>query len=72
MQDGIDQAAENAGLGKPIDILLARKEMNRNGPTMFAINTDQQLRIEPPSTLNGSDVVLGMYKGCNIVVCLKS
>ena len=72
MQDGIDQAAENAGLGKPIDILLARKEMNRNGPTMFALNTDQHLRIEPPSTLNGSDVVLGMYKGCSIVVCLKS
>ena len=72
MQGGIDQAAENAGLGKPIGILLARKEMNRNGPTMFPINTDQQLRIEPPSILNCSDVVQGMYKGCSIVVCLKS
>ena len=28
----MDQAAENAGLGKPIDIRLAQKEMNRNGP----------------------------------------
>ena len=58
-QGGIDQAAENAGLGKPIDIRLARKEMNRNGSTMFAINTDQQLRIELSSISNGSDVVQG-------------
>ena len=58
-QGGIDQTAENAGLGKPIDIRLARKEMNRNGSTMFAINTDQQLRIELSSISNGSDVVQG-------------
>ena len=58
-QGGIDQAAENATLGKPINIRLARKEMNRNCPTMFAINTDQRLRIELPSILNGSDVVQG-------------
>ena len=58
-QGGIDQAAENAGLGKLIDIRLARKEMKRNGPTIVAINTDQQLRIELPSILNGSDVVQG-------------
>ena len=58
-QGGIDQAAENIGLGKPIDIRLGRKEMNRNGPTVFAINTDQQMRIELPSLLNGSDVVQG-------------
>ena len=31
-QGGIDQAAENVGLGKPIDIRLAREEMNGNGP----------------------------------------
>ena len=42
MQGGIDQAAKNVGLGKPIDIRLARKEMNWNSSTMFAINTDQQ------------------------------
>ena len=59
MQGGIDQAAKNVGLGKPIDIRLARKEMNRNGSTMFAINTDQQLRIELSSISNGSDVVQG-------------
>ena len=35
------------------------KKMNRNGPTMFSINTDQQLRIELSSILNGSDVVQG-------------
>ena len=33
--------------------------MNQNGPTMFAINTDQQLRIELTSILNGSDVEQG-------------
>ena len=58
-QGGIDQAAEDTGLGKPVDIRPARKEMNRNGPTVFAINTGQQMRIELPSILNGSDVVQG-------------
>ena len=55
--------------------------MNWNGPTVFAINTDQQLRIEPPSILNSSNIVKhktikfftwSMHKGCSIVVCLKS
>ena len=45
MQGDIDKAAENAGVGKPIDIRVGRKEMNWNGPTMFAISTDQQSRI---------------------------
>ena len=58
MQDGIDQAAENTALGKPIDICLAQKKWTRMAP-LCSLNTDQQLRIELPSILIGSDVVQG-------------
>ena len=60
-QGGIDPAAENAGLSKPVNSRLARKEINRNGPTMFAINTDYQLKLEIPSTINGSDIIQSIF-----------
>ena len=57
----IDPAAENAGLSKPINSRLARKEINRNGPTMFAINMDYQLKLEIPSTIDGSDIIQSIF-----------
>ena len=46
--------------------------MNRNGPTVFTINTDQQLRIELPSILNGSDVVQGKTLNFLLDLCIKN
>uniref|UniRef100_A0A7M5U724 Uncharacterized protein n=1 Tax=Clytia hemisphaerica TaxID=252671 RepID=A0A7M5U724_9CNID len=54
---GIEEAAMRAGLNKPFDIRLARKQLGKNGARMFAINTDSQLKLEMPSVLSGSDTL---------------
>ena len=58
-QGGLDDAAIQAGLNKPNDICLARKELTKNGPIMYAINTDDQLKIEPPLITSGIDIIQG-------------
>ena len=59
-QGCIDWAAKNAGFINLIEISLAREEINKNGPTMIAINTDQQLRLGLPSIINGSGSIQGI------------
>ena len=58
-QGGLDDAAIQAGLNKPIDICLAREELTKNGPIMYAINTDDQLKIELPLITSGIDIIQG-------------
>ena len=56
-QGGLDDAAIQAGLNKPIDICFAREELTKNGPIMYAINTDDQLKIELPLITSGIDII---------------
>ena len=56
-QGGLDDAAIGAGLNKPIDIRLARKELTKNSPIMYAINTDDQLKIELPLITSDSNII---------------
>lgn len=39
-QGGIEKIAEQAGLTKPLDVRLAKKEMTKNGPVLYFIITD--------------------------------
>ena len=43
----------------PVDIHLARKELTENGPIMYALNTDDQLKIELPLIISGSAIIQG-------------
>ena len=56
---GLDDAAERAGLQHPFEIRLARREFSKNGPTLFAINTESQLELELPLVISGSDNIQG-------------
>ena len=61
-QGGLDDATIPAGLKKPIDIRLIRKELTKNGPITYAINTDDQLKTELPLINSGSDITQGKKK----------
>ena len=44
-QGGIEKAALNGGLQKSFDVRIARKELTRNGPIMYAINTPYSILL---------------------------
>ena len=46
---------------RPIDINSARKEINRKGPTIFAINTDRHLKLELPPIISRSGITQGVF-----------
>ena len=54
-----DDAVIRVGLKKPIDIRLIRKELTKNSPITYAINTDDQLKTELPLINSGSDITQG-------------
>lgn len=56
----IDQAAENAGLSKLIDMSFACKDI-RNILTSFGINVDHQLKMQLTSIINGSDIIQSIF-----------
>ena len=55
---GLDNVATQARLNKPFVIHLARKYLTKNGPSMYAIDTNDQLEIELPLIINGSDIII--------------
>lgn len=57
---GISETSLKLGFGKNLDICLARKEMTRNGPNMYHINTNNQLELELPVAISNKDVIQGM------------
>ena len=58
-QGGLHDAAIWTGLNLPVDIRLARKELTENGPIMYALNTDDQLKIKLPLIISGSAIIQG-------------
>ena len=52
-QGGIKEPAINSKLCKLSDIRLSHKEVTKNGPVMYAVNTNAQLELNLPSILNG-------------------
>lgn len=59
---GIYQVAKSIGLGSNFDIKLARldKSDTQKGTQSYAINTDNQVRLELPTIRTGSDSLQGM------------
>ena len=56
------EASEKCGLGKNIDVQLARKEILKNGTAvMYAINTNQQLELELPVAISNNDIIQGIH-----------
>ena len=55
---GLDNVATQARRNKPFVIHLARKYLTKNVPSMYAIDTNDQLEIKLPLIINGSDIII--------------
>ena len=54
-QGGIIDASKRAGTSSNTEIRPVRKTMTVNGPTMYVVNTDNQLTLELTAVINGFD-----------------
>ena len=54
----LDNVATQARGNKPFVIHLAREYLTKNDPSMYAIDTNDQLEIELPLIISGSDIII--------------
>ena len=56
-QGVLDDVAIRVGLNKQIDVRLATEGLTKNGPIMYAFDTNDQLKIELPLITSGFDII---------------